>query len=170
MSNSNDDLNPLAYTGCVLELPPDDSRLSMYRKQRDERGFDGTELWSLSSTIAEFIAPRLTAFRDEAGDYIHMSDETREETDLAIKAFSIAASDENFSEDHSDLVCWEEPGGGDSGGYMYYCIDGELSDYADVEKMISNTAKYPSLKPLMQDLCSNGIIPKGNYKVYFCWG
>jgi len=71
---------------------------------------------------------------------------------------------------YSDLVCWEEPGGGDSGGYMYYCIDGELSDYADVEKMISNTAKYPSLKPLMQDLCSNGIIPKGNYKVYFCWG
>ena len=103
MSNPNDDLNPLAYTGCVLTLPEGDKRLPAYRKQRDERGFDETELWSLNTTIGQFILPRLTAFRD-AGEYICMSEETRAEIDLAIKAFSIVASDDYFVTDHSEEI------------------------------------------------------------------
>lgn len=39
-----------------------DDRWEDYKKQRLERGFDNSELWSLDSTIAEFVYPRLKAF------------------------------------------------------------------------------------------------------------
>lgn len=44
----------------------EDSRFEAYKKQRLERGFDDSELWSLDCTIAEFIAPRLKAFKEAA--------------------------------------------------------------------------------------------------------
>lgn len=34
-----------------------------HRKQREERGFDDSELWNLDATILEFVIPRLKAFR-----------------------------------------------------------------------------------------------------------
>lgn len=43
---------------------PDDIRSEEWKKQREERGFDSTELWNLDSTIASFIAPRLKAFNE----------------------------------------------------------------------------------------------------------
>lgn len=46
-----------------------DDRWEEYRKQRLERGFDDSELWSLDSTIAEFVYPRLKAFYNE-GDML----------------------------------------------------------------------------------------------------
>lgn len=46
------------------ELKPDDSRLELFAKQREERGFDDTETWSLASTIAAFILPRLKRFKE----------------------------------------------------------------------------------------------------------
>lgn len=36
-----------------------------YSKQRIERGFDNSELWSLRDTIGNFIIPRLKAFRGD---------------------------------------------------------------------------------------------------------
>lgn len=44
----------------------DDERFEVYKKQRLERGFDDSELWSLDCTIAEFIAPRIKAFKEAA--------------------------------------------------------------------------------------------------------
>lgn len=44
----------------------EDGRFDAYKKQRLERGFDDSELWSLDCTIAEFIAPRLKAFKEAA--------------------------------------------------------------------------------------------------------
>jgi len=41
---------------------PDDDREKIYKKQRKERGFDDSELWSLDCTIANFIIPRLEKF------------------------------------------------------------------------------------------------------------
>ena len=41
-----------------------DSRQKLWKKQRKERGFDDTELWNLFHHIAEYIAPRIKAFRD----------------------------------------------------------------------------------------------------------
>lgn len=35
-----------------------------YKLQREERGFDDSELWSFDTTVAKFIAPRLRAFKE----------------------------------------------------------------------------------------------------------
>ena len=34
----------------------------LYKKQREERGWDDTETWNLDSTIAQFVYPRLKRF------------------------------------------------------------------------------------------------------------
>lgn len=49
-------------------IKKDDDRFEAYKKQRLERGFDNSELWSLDCTIAEFIAPRLKAFKEAAAE------------------------------------------------------------------------------------------------------
>lgn len=43
-----------------------DPRFDAFKKQRQDRGFDDSELWSFDCTIAGFITPRLKAFRDHA--------------------------------------------------------------------------------------------------------
>lgn len=53
-------------------IKENDERFEAYKKQRLERGFDDSELWSLDCTIAEFIAPRLKAFKEhveQIGDH-----------------------------------------------------------------------------------------------------
>jgi hypothetical protein len=44
-----------------------DVRQAEWKKQRKERGFDNTELWNLDATIANFIIPRLKAFKETKG-------------------------------------------------------------------------------------------------------
>ena len=46
------------------EEAKNDERQLLWTKQREERGFDDTELWDLFHHLAEYIAPRLKAFRD----------------------------------------------------------------------------------------------------------
>lgn len=50
--------------GCANELPADDKRHEEFAKQRQERDFDETTLWSLDGAIIKFIHPRLIAFRE----------------------------------------------------------------------------------------------------------
>lgn len=49
--------------GYAHDLPEDDERHVRYKKQREKRGFDNTELWSLDHTIIKFIYPRLKEYR-----------------------------------------------------------------------------------------------------------
>lgn len=42
-----------------------DKREKTWKRQRAERGFDDRDLWCLDATIAEFILPRLKAFRKQ---------------------------------------------------------------------------------------------------------
>ena len=51
------------------ELPKNDERISVFKQQFKERGFDDTELWNLFHTIASFILPRLQAFKESSGGY-----------------------------------------------------------------------------------------------------
>ncbi len=44
------------------ECYSDTSKLEMYRKQRDEWGFDDTETWHLDKTFALFMIPRLKRY------------------------------------------------------------------------------------------------------------
>lgn len=55
------------YHGFVNNLDDDDKRLPKFLKQRKKYGFDATELWSLDHTIANFVYPRLKAFRKAHG-------------------------------------------------------------------------------------------------------
>jgi hypothetical protein len=42
----------------------DDDRKERFKKQRLERGFDDSEMWSLYGTISQFILPRLKDYRE----------------------------------------------------------------------------------------------------------
>lgn len=52
-----------------LYLKKTDKRYEQQLKQIKSRGFCDAELWSLDSTIAEFILPRLIEFRKELVGY-----------------------------------------------------------------------------------------------------
>lgn len=54
---------------CIDETDKDPERLEKWKSQRDERGFDDTELWNLDLTIANFILPRLKVFREQTNGY-----------------------------------------------------------------------------------------------------
>ena len=47
---------------CFSLTDKDDKREKKLTKQRLKRGFDDSEMWSLDSTIASFIVPRLKEF------------------------------------------------------------------------------------------------------------
>lgn len=74
-------------------IDENDSRWEEYKKQRIERGFDDSELWSLDVTISKFILPRLKAFRDTAGGYpSSMTEEYWKQTlDHMIECFELHA-------------------------------------------------------------------------------
>lgn len=50
---------------CFSLTDENDDREEKFKQQRIERGFDDSETWSLRDTIANFISPRLTVFRDK---------------------------------------------------------------------------------------------------------
>lgn len=46
------------------KLPKDSKKQKIWKKQREKRGFDDTELWNLDLTLFQFIIPRLEVFKD----------------------------------------------------------------------------------------------------------
>jgi hypothetical protein len=99
--------------GCSDELPENDDRHDHFKKQREERGFDDTELWGLDCTIAKFIVPRLKAFLPytEAAYPAHLKPEDSDEgedkateswTEIVqamIDGFEIIANDQTVMDD-----------------------------------------------------------------------
>lgn len=89
---------------CFSLVGKDDMRAKEYQKQRIERGFDNSELWSLDVTIAKFILPRLKAFREcHCGYPGNLTDEKWNEIlDKMIVAFDIYLNDDDLvnSEDY----------------------------------------------------------------------
>ncbi len=59
MNKFNSDINPKNYYGEALELTDDDKRLEEFQKQRLERGFDESEIWSIDYLIISFALPRI---------------------------------------------------------------------------------------------------------------
>lgn len=75
-------------------ISKDDNRFEAYKKQRLERGFDDSEMWSLDCTIAEFITPRLRVFKEHAkqiGDhpYSITAEEWQEILSQIIEGFAL---------------------------------------------------------------------------------
>lgn len=62
------DRTDIKYMGvpnvCFSLTDASDDREEKFAKQRLERGFDGSETWSLDGTIAKFTLPRLKVFRE----------------------------------------------------------------------------------------------------------
>lgn len=48
--------------GYGYPIKRDDKNFKKFKRQRETRGFDDTELWGLDVAIAKFIAPRLKAY------------------------------------------------------------------------------------------------------------
>lgn len=46
-------------------IEPDNPRQELWKRQRETRGFDDTELWNLDHTFTLFILPRLKAFYEK---------------------------------------------------------------------------------------------------------
>ncbi len=68
MKNYNSDITSLNYFGHALD-ETERKRLKKFRKQRNKKGFDGSEVWNLDYTILSFILPRLKCFSNTAMGY-----------------------------------------------------------------------------------------------------
>lgn len=82
--------------GLAHELSPSDDRQEAWARQREERGFDNTELWALDAAISKFITPRLIAFRDIKAGYPSCFSSMEEWTsilDKMIRAFQLCSED-----------------------------------------------------------------------------
>jgi len=75
---------------------PDDDRDEEYSKQRMERGFDSSELWSLKDTITNFILPRLKVFVDAPCGYpgcFDCEDDWKKILGKMVRSFEISKRD-----------------------------------------------------------------------------
>lgn len=87
-----------------------DEREKEYSEQRIERGFDESETWSLTSTIAKFILPRLKAFKKYSnGRPMEMEYEDKEWNKILkkmIDAFSLIIEKDGweFTEEESARI------------------------------------------------------------------
>jgi hypothetical protein len=50
--------------GFSSEIDPDDERQPFWAKEREEFGFDHTEMWALDQALAKMILPRLKHFKE----------------------------------------------------------------------------------------------------------
>lgn len=96
--------DPYGIPNCNFSLINNtDDRWPEFTKQRIERGFDDSELWSLFSTIAKYIYPRLKAFKEKCiGIPSNYSEERWDkELDKMCKAFKLIGEDKvtTFKED-----------------------------------------------------------------------
>lgn len=83
-------------------IDPSDDRWDDFHKQRMENGFDESETWSLDSTIAKFIYPRLKLFREIDAGYpaiFKNRDQWNDILDKMLFAFEKLSSGENIFED-----------------------------------------------------------------------
>ena len=82
--------------GLAHELSASDERQEVWARQREERGFDSTELWALDAAISKFIVPRLIAFRDSEAGYptsLESMDAWTAILNKMIRAFELCSED-----------------------------------------------------------------------------
>lgn len=79
-----------------LKVADKDERAILFAKQRDERGWDDSETWSLFVNIAEFVVPRLHRFKELNFGFPSniTSEEWDNKLDAMIRAFELIALDE----------------------------------------------------------------------------
>jgi len=92
---------------CFSLTDIDDKREKKYEKQRIERGFDDSELWSLDYTIIELILPRLKTFNKKYKDTFIKPCNTQkkfiENLNFIIKGFDLYLDEDNDKYDNLDF-------------------------------------------------------------------
>jgi hypothetical protein len=76
---------------CFSLTDPNDSREKLFEKQRIERGFDESELWSLTDTIANFIIPRLEEYQSMKPVILTQSKQEKKQIDDFLMAMKLIA-------------------------------------------------------------------------------
>lgn len=106
---NNIDPRKLGIPNIQFSLAEDDSEFSeKYKKQRMERGFDDTETWNLNTTFANFMLPRLKAFREIGVPFGHPAileneEEWGEIIDKIIHALELYLDEDNELEDEKEI-------------------------------------------------------------------
>ena len=79
-------------------LDQNDDRQIVFTKQREVRGFDQTELWSLDVALAKHVLPRLAAFREQNGScpFTFTLEKWNSILDKMIFSFKFAAEERQF--------------------------------------------------------------------------
>lgn len=83
-------INFSIYTG------NDPKRNKKFKKQRIERGFDDSELWSLRDVYAKFMLPRLIEFRKKVVNIIEVEETYLEDLDYVIDTFKIIIENDSI--------------------------------------------------------------------------
>lgn len=106
--------DPLGIPNCSASLVEDKmnfigwddekytEKMSQYRKQRIERGFDDTELWNLEFSIAKYVLPRLIEYRKVMNGYpasVKTFEEFQEIVDKMIYAFDHIVNEDKYTDD-----------------------------------------------------------------------
>ena len=99
MSRSDKTKDPHTL-GCVgyshaPDLAAGDERLPKFEKQREEFGFDDSEMWNLDITIAQFLAPRLRRYA-EVCPFLLEPDDFREEGILRLAELLELVTEHHF--------------------------------------------------------------------------
>lgn len=82
---------PLNYYGGAHSIDLNDERQEEWKKQREERGFDNTELWNFDVTVIRYLTPRLQVFKEISPHHpvcFNSLDEWKQTIDTIIKGFS----------------------------------------------------------------------------------
>ena len=99
MKNKKSTTNFSVAEECYKDNP---KKLELYKKQREENGFDDTETWHLDTTFALFLLPRLKRFTQVCNSFPHgeTPESYREKLMFIIKSFEEYYLNEN---DESNL-------------------------------------------------------------------
>lgn len=92
---------------CFSLTKADDRRDEEFALQRIKRGFDDSETWSLTNTIADFIIPRIERYNDIASEILKRSEEDIRDTKTLTEALRLISRDNgswNWSEEESKTV------------------------------------------------------------------
>lgn len=88
---------------CFSLVDKDDSREERFKKQRVSRGFDDSETWSLTDTVANFIIPRLEVYRELAND----DNNLEKKIDIFLQAMKLISRDQGvwiFNKKEEEIV------------------------------------------------------------------
>jgi hypothetical protein len=77
-----------------FSLSDDSENQKEHKKQRIERGFDDSELWSFDYTIARFTLPRLIEFKKQYSQYVEDVNDLLPKIDMVIKSFEMIINDD----------------------------------------------------------------------------